>query len=106
MQPQSAFNQLNKMEFRPLEGFVFKVSPFNFSSRASNLNKVPVMMGNTIDWKPATTSLLSDSYLTKVFGDDALPDHLPRGKMIKQATNSTLSAGLARVPLGNIFACN
>lgn len=44
MQPQSAFNQLNRMEFRPLEGFVFTVSPFNFTSIASNLNMAPVMM--------------------------------------------------------------
>lgn len=74
MQPQSAFNQLNKMEFRPLEGFVFTVSPFNFSSIASNLNMAPVMMGNTTVWKPATTSLLSNFYLMKVFQEAGLPD--------------------------------
>jgi 1-pyrroline-5-carboxylate dehydrogenase len=74
MQPQSAFNQLNKMEFRPLEGFVFTVSPFNFTSIASNLNMAPVMMGNTTVWKPATTSLLSNYYLMKVFQEAGLPD--------------------------------
>ncbi len=74
MQPQSAFNQLNKMEFRPLEGFVFTVSPFNFTSIASNLNMAPVMMGNTTVWKPATTSLLSNYYLMKIFQEAGLPD--------------------------------
>jgi len=74
MQPRSAFNQLNKMEFRPLEGFVFTVSPFNFTSIASNLNMAPVMMGNTTIWKPATTSLLSNYYLMKIFKEAGLPD--------------------------------
>jgi len=74
MQPNSAFNQLNKMEFRPLEGFVFTVSPFNFTSIASNLNMAPVMMGNTTVWKPATTALLSNFYLMKVFQEAGLPD--------------------------------
>jgi 1-pyrroline-5-carboxylate dehydrogenase len=74
MQPRSAFNQLNKMEFRPLEGFVFTVSPFNFTSIASNLNMAPVMMGNTTVWKPATTSLLSNYHLMKIFQEAGLPD--------------------------------
>ncbi len=74
MQPNSAFHQLNKMEFRPLEGFVFTVSPFNFTSIASNLNMAPVMMGNTTVWKPATTSLLSNYYLMKIFREAGLPD--------------------------------
>ncbi|MBK7211804.1 MAG: L-glutamate gamma-semialdehyde dehydrogenase [Bacteroidales bacterium] len=74
MQPRSAFNQLNKMEFRPLEGFVFTVSPFNFTSIASNLNMAPVMMGNTTVWKPATTSLLSNYYLMKIFQEAGLPE--------------------------------
>jgi 1-pyrroline-5-carboxylate dehydrogenase len=73
MQPLSAFNQLNKMEFRPLEGFIFTVSPFNFTSIASNLNMAPVMMGNTTVWKPATTSLLSNFYLMKIFQEAGLP---------------------------------
>lgn len=74
MQPRSAFNQLNKMEFRPLEGFVLTVSPFNFTSIASNLNMAPVMMGNTTVWKPATSSLLSNYYLMKVYQEAGLPD--------------------------------
>lgn len=73
-QPLSSFNQLNKMEFRPLEGFVFTVSPFNFTAIASNLNMAPVMMGNTTVWKPATTSLVSNYYLMMIFKEAGLPD--------------------------------
>ncbi|MBN1387493.1 MAG: L-glutamate gamma-semialdehyde dehydrogenase [Bacteroidales bacterium] len=72
-QPKSTFNQLNRMEFRPLEGFIFAVSPFNFTSIASNLNMAPVMMGNTTVWKPATTALLSNYYLMKIFNEAGLP---------------------------------
>ncbi|MBI5549702.1 MAG: aldehyde dehydrogenase family protein, partial [Deltaproteobacteria bacterium] len=66
-QPRSGFDQLNRMEYRPLEGFVFTVSPFNFTAIASNLNMSVALMGNTTVWKPATTSLLSNYYLMKVF---------------------------------------
>lgn len=73
-QPRSAFNQLNRIEFRALEGFIFTVSPFNFTSIASNLNMAPVMMGNTTVWKPATTALLSNYYLMKLFMEAGLPE--------------------------------
>ncbi|MBU1100127.1 MAG: L-glutamate gamma-semialdehyde dehydrogenase [Bacteroidetes bacterium] len=73
-QPKSAFNQLNRMEFRALEGFVFAVSPFNFTSIASNLNMAPVMMGNTTIWKPASSSILSNYYLMKIFMEAGVPE--------------------------------
>ena len=73
-QPVSSFNQLNRMEYRALEGFVFTVSPFNFTSIASNLNLAPVMMGNTTIWKPATTAILSNYYLMKIFSEAGIPD--------------------------------
>jgi len=72
-QPISSFNQLNRMEYRALEGFVFAVSPFNFTSIASNLNLSPVMMGNTTIWKPATTAILSNYYLMKIFLEAGIP---------------------------------
>jgi len=72
-QPISSFNQLNRMEYRALEGFVFAVSPFNFTSIASNLNLSPVMMGNATIWKPATTSILSNYYLMKIFMEAGVP---------------------------------
>jgi 1-pyrroline-5-carboxylate dehydrogenase len=73
-QPKSGFNQLNRMEYRALEGFVFTVSPFNFTAIASNLNMAPAMMGNTTVWKPATTAILSNYYLMKIFQEAGLPD--------------------------------
>lgn len=73
-QPKSAFNQLNRMEFRALEGFVFTVSPFNFTAIAANLNTAPVMMGNTTVWKPATTSILSNYYLMQILMEAGVPD--------------------------------
>ncbi len=74
IQPRSSFNQLNRMEFRALEGFILAISPFNFTSIASNLNMAPVMMGNTTIWKPATTSLVSNYYLMKIFMEAGLPE--------------------------------
>ncbi|MCF6239740.1 MAG: L-glutamate gamma-semialdehyde dehydrogenase [Bacteroidales bacterium] len=73
-QPESEFEQLNRMEYRALEGFVFTVTPFNFTAIASNLNMSVVLMGNTTIWKPATTSLLSSYYLMQVFKEAGLPD--------------------------------
>lgn len=72
-QPRSSLDQMNRLEYRPLEGFIFTVSPFNFTAIASNLNLSPVLMGNTTVWKPASTSLLSNYYLMKVFQEAGLP---------------------------------
>ena len=73
-QPISEDSHLNITEYRPLEGFVFAVSPFNFTAIASNLNMSPVLMGNTMVWKPATTSILSNYILMKIFKEAGLPD--------------------------------
>ncbi|MGD0710606.1 MAG: L-glutamate gamma-semialdehyde dehydrogenase [Bacteroidales bacterium] len=73
-QPKSGFDQLNRMEYRPLEGFIFTVSPFNFTAIASNLNMSVVLMGNTTVWKPASTALLSNYYLMKIFQEAGMPD--------------------------------
>lgn len=73
MQPKSAPGQINSVEYRPLEGFVLAVTPFNFTSIASNLNMTPVLMGNTTLWKPSSTSILSNYYLMKVFMEAGLP---------------------------------
>jgi len=72
-QPKSEFGQLNRMEYRALEGFIFTVSPFNFTAIASNLNMSVALLGNTTVWKPATTSLLSNYYLMKIFMEAGLP---------------------------------
>ncbi len=73
-QPKSTFSELNRLEYRPLEGFVFTISPFNFTAIASNLNMSVTLMGNTTIWKPATTSLFSNYFLMKIFQEAGLPD--------------------------------
>ncbi len=72
-QPQSAPGIWNRVEYRPLEGFVFAVSPFNFTSIAGNLSAAPAMMGNTVIWKPASSAILSGYYLMKLFEEAGLP---------------------------------
>jgi len=73
-QPVSDLIMLNRMEYRSLEGFVLAVTPFNFTSIASNLNLAPAMMGNVTVWKPSTTSLLSNWLLMKIYKEAGLPD--------------------------------
>lgn len=72
-QPISENETINRIEYRPLEGFVYTVTPFNFTAIASNLNTSVALMGNTTVWKPATTSLLSNYYLMKIFEEAGLP---------------------------------
>lgn len=73
-QPLSDAGAINRLEYRPLEGFVYAVSPFNFTSIACNLNISPVLMGNVTIWKPATTAVLSNYYLMKVLQEAGVPD--------------------------------
>ncbi|TVQ08262.1 MAG: L-glutamate gamma-semialdehyde dehydrogenase [Bacteroidetes bacterium] len=73
-QPHSETGNLNRIEYRPLEGFVFAVTPFNFTAIASNLALAPAILGNTVVWKPATTALLSNYHLMKIYQEAGLPD--------------------------------
>jgi 1-pyrroline-5-carboxylate dehydrogenase len=73
-QPQSAAGAWNRLEHRPLEGFVFAVSPFNFTSIAANLPTAPALCGNTVIWKPASTAVYSAHYLMQLFKEAGLPD--------------------------------
>ncbi len=73
-QPNAGADHLNRLEYRPLEGFVFTVTPFNFTAIAANLNLAPAQMGTTTVWKPATTALLSNYYLMEIFKEAGLPD--------------------------------
>lgn len=99
-QPHSDPGIINRLEYRPLEGFVLAVTPFNFTAIASNLNMAPVIMGNTTLWKPATTSLLSNYILMKIYKEAGLPDgvvnFLPgQGSLVGNAALSDpLFAGL------------
>ena len=72
-QPISESENINRLEYRPLEGFIYTVTPFNFTAIASNLNTSVALMGNTTVWKPATTSLLSNYYLMKIFQEAGMP---------------------------------
>lgn len=72
-QPISSPGVWNRVQYRPLEGFVFAVTPFNFTSIAGNLPTAPALMGNTVLWKPASTQLLSAYYLYKMFEEAGLP---------------------------------
>jgi 1-pyrroline-5-carboxylate dehydrogenase len=72
-QPLSENESLNRLEYRPLEGFVYTVSPFNFTAIAANLNTSVVLMGNTTVWKPASTALLSNYYLMQIFTEAGMP---------------------------------
>ena len=72
-QPKSENGTINRIEYRPLEGFVYTITPFNFTAIASNLNTSVTLMGNTTVWKPASASLLSNFYLMKILEEAGLP---------------------------------
>jgi 1-pyrroline-5-carboxylate dehydrogenase len=73
-QPVSAPGTWNQTDYRPLEGFVFAVSPFNFTSIAANLPTAPALMGNTVVWKPSLTQAYSAHFLMELFRAAGLPD--------------------------------
>ena len=73
-QPISAQGTWNRLEYRPLEGFVLAVSPFNFTAIGGNLSTSPALMGNTVIWKPATTAALSAYYVMRILQAAGLPD--------------------------------
>jgi 1-pyrroline-5-carboxylate dehydrogenase len=73
-QPISSPGVWNRLEYRPLEGFVFAVSPFNFTAIGGNLTASPALMGNTVIWKPASTAMLSAYYTMRLFQEAGLPD--------------------------------
>src|SRR5216684_2281152 len=72
-QPASAPGSWNRLEHRPLEGFVFAVTPFNFTSIAGNLPTAPALMGNTVVWKPASTAIYSAHVIMEVLEAAGLP---------------------------------
>jgi 1-pyrroline-5-carboxylate dehydrogenase len=72
--PANAKGIWNRLEYRPLEGFVFALTPFNFTAIAGNLPTSAAMMGNVVVWKPANTQIYSANVLMKVFKEAGLPD--------------------------------
>ncbi len=73
-QPTSSPGVWNRLEYRPLEGFVFALTPFNFTAIAGNLCATPAMMGNVVVWKPAYTQVYSANVLMEVFQEAGVPD--------------------------------
>lgn len=73
-QPYSPASCWNRVEYRPLEGFIFAVTPFNFTSIAGNLPTAPAMIGNVAVWKPASSSVYSGYYLMKLLQEAGIPD--------------------------------
>ena len=72
-QPGSSRGTWNRLQFRPLEGFVYAVTPFNFTAIAGNLPTAPALMGNTVVWKPSGTAMLSGYYILKLLEEAGLP---------------------------------
>jgi 1-pyrroline-5-carboxylate dehydrogenase len=72
-QPISSPGMWNQMEYRALEGFVYAVTPFNFTAIGGNLTTAPALLGNTILWKPAATAILSGYYTLRVLEEAGLP---------------------------------
>ena len=64
----------NRIEYRPLEGFVFAVTPFNFTAIGGNLSVAPALMGNTVLWKPSGSSIYSNFFIMKLLQEAGLPD--------------------------------
>ncbi len=73
-QPISVKGVLNYMEHRPLEGFVFAISPFNFTSIAGNLPTAPALMGNAVVWKPSSLAVLPAYYIMQILKEAGMPD--------------------------------
>lgn len=73
-QPESLPGMWNRLQYRPLEGFVFAVTPFNFTSIAANLCAAPAMMGNVVVWKPAETQMYSAQVIMELFQAAGVPD--------------------------------
>jgi len=74
VQPESGPGIWNRLEWRPLEGFVFALTPFNFTAIAGNLPSAPALMGNVVVWKPSETQIFSASVIMEIFQQAGLPD--------------------------------
>lgn len=73
-QPESNPGMWNRLEYRPLEGFVFAITPFNFTSICANLSAAPAMMGNVVVWKPADSQVYSAQVIMELFKEAGVPD--------------------------------
>ena len=72
-QPESSAAAWNRVEHRPLEGFIYAVTPFNFTAIAGNLPAAPALMGNTVVWKPSDSQVYSAQVIMEVFEEAGVP---------------------------------
>ncbi len=72
-QPASTNDCYNRLEYRPLDGFVYAITPFNFTAIGGNLASAPALCGNTVVWKPSPSAILSNYYVMKIFMEAGLP---------------------------------
>jgi 1-pyrroline-5-carboxylate dehydrogenase len=99
-QPDSAPLIWDQLEYRPLEGYVFAVTPFNFTSIAANLPTAPALMGNVVIWKPASSSVFSAYYIMQLLKEAGIPDGVinmvpgPGGTIGDPAINNANLAGI------------
>ncbi len=99
-QPASPEGELNSLEYRPLEGFVLAMTPFNFTAIAGNLPAAPALMGNTVLWKPASAAVFAAWQLARLWKEAGLPDGVinmvpgPAGTVGGGAIDSELFGGL------------
>jgi 1-pyrroline-5-carboxylate dehydrogenase len=98
-QPLSPPGVWNRMELRPLEGFVLAITPFNFTSIGGNLPTAPALMGNTVVWKPATTQQLAASALMELLEEAGLPPGV-----INMVTGHSGGVGAAALPHPDLAA--
>jgi 1-pyrroline-5-carboxylate dehydrogenase len=73
-QPTSTSDMWNRLEYRPLEGFVYAITPFNFTAIAANLPASAAMMGNVVVWKPSDSQIFSAQIIIEVFKEAGVPD--------------------------------
>src|SRR5213592_4746589 len=80
-QPISAPGTWNLLDYRPLEGFVYAITPFNFTSIGGNLPTAPALMGNTVVWKPAATAVFSNYFILEQLEDEIVREDRRRGRL-------------------------
>lgn len=99
-QPPSFPGEINSLDYRPLEGFIFALTPFNFTCIAGNLPTAPALMGNTVVWKPSTNAVFPAYYIMKLLKEAGLPDGVinmvtgPAGEVASTLLDSEDFSGL------------
>src|SRR5437660_3768923 len=100
-QPESAPGTWNRLDHRPLEGFVYAITPFNFTAIGGNLPTAPALMGNTVVWKPAGTAVFSNYFVLKLLEEAGLPPgviNFVPGPAVQISDSLLLDRALAGIP--------